>query len=101
MVTPERFELPTCGLGNHRSIHLSYGATFFKELLSIDLCRLSVSHGWRPLSLLALLKRPCLNILARDSFRRQIVEKLADNLELDFELVAMLGRVALVVGATP
>src|SRR5580698_10620733 len=27
MVTPERFELPTCGLGNHRSIHLSYGAT--------------------------------------------------------------------------
>lgn len=28
MVTPGRFELPTCGLGNRRSIHLSYGATF-------------------------------------------------------------------------
>ena len=27
MVTPGRFELPTCGLGNRRSIHLSYGAT--------------------------------------------------------------------------
>ena len=26
MVTPGRFELPTCGLGNRRSIHLSYGA---------------------------------------------------------------------------
>ena len=29
MVTPGRFELPTCGLGNRRSIHLSYGATCF------------------------------------------------------------------------
>ena len=28
MVTPGRFELPTCGLGNRCSIHLSYGATF-------------------------------------------------------------------------
>ena len=27
MVTPGRFELPACGLGNRRSIHLSYGAT--------------------------------------------------------------------------
>src|SRR5271165_6571337 len=27
VVTPGRFELPTCGLGNRRSIHLSYGAT--------------------------------------------------------------------------
>ena len=27
LVTPGRFELPTCGLGNRRSIHLSYGAT--------------------------------------------------------------------------
>ena len=27
MVTPGRFELPTCGLGNRRSIHLSYGAS--------------------------------------------------------------------------
>ena len=27
MVTLERFELPTCGLGNRRSIHLSYRAT--------------------------------------------------------------------------
>ena len=27
MVTPGRFELPTCGLGNRRSIHLSYGVT--------------------------------------------------------------------------
>src|SRR5580692_4539332 len=27
MVTPGRFELPTCGLGNRCSIHLSYGAT--------------------------------------------------------------------------
>ena len=26
MVTPGRFELPTCGLGNRRAIHLSYGA---------------------------------------------------------------------------
>ena len=26
LVTPGRLELPTCGLGNHRSIHLSYGA---------------------------------------------------------------------------
>ena len=26
MVTPGRFELPTCGLGNRCSIHLSYGA---------------------------------------------------------------------------
>ncbi len=26
LVTPGRFELPTCGLGNRRSIHLSYGA---------------------------------------------------------------------------
>ncbi len=26
VVTPGRFELPTCGLGNRRSIHLSYGA---------------------------------------------------------------------------
>ena len=25
MVTPGRLELPTCGLGNRRSIHLSYG----------------------------------------------------------------------------
>ncbi len=27
MVTLGRFELPTCGLGNRRSIHLSYRAT--------------------------------------------------------------------------
>ena len=27
-MTPGRFELPTCGLGNRCSIHLSYGATF-------------------------------------------------------------------------
>ena len=27
VVTPGRFELPTCGLGNRCSIHLSYGAT--------------------------------------------------------------------------
>ena len=25
MVPPRRFERPTCGLGNRRSIHLSYG----------------------------------------------------------------------------
>jgi hypothetical protein len=29
MVTPGRFELPTCGLGNRCSIHLSYGATTY------------------------------------------------------------------------
>jgi hypothetical protein len=28
MVTLGRFELPTCGLGNRRSIHLSYRATY-------------------------------------------------------------------------
>jgi hypothetical protein len=27
LVTPGRFELPTCGLGNRRSIHLSYGVS--------------------------------------------------------------------------
>ena len=27
MVPPRRFERPTCGLGNRRSIHLSYGGT--------------------------------------------------------------------------
>ena len=27
MLTLGRFELPTCGLGNRRSIHLSYRAT--------------------------------------------------------------------------
>ena len=27
LVTLGRFELPTCGLGNRRSIHLSYRAT--------------------------------------------------------------------------
>ena len=30
MVAPGRFELPTSGLGNRCSIHLSYGATFLK-----------------------------------------------------------------------
>ena len=34
MVTPGRFELPTCGLGNRRSIHLSYGATLRSEIPS-------------------------------------------------------------------
>ena len=34
MVTLGRFELPTCGLGNRRSIHLSYRAM-------IQLCRSS------------------------------------------------------------
>ena len=28
VVAPGRLELPTCGLGNHRSIHLSYGAAW-------------------------------------------------------------------------
>ena len=28
MEAPGRFELPTCGLGNRCSIHLSYGALF-------------------------------------------------------------------------
>ncbi len=28
VVTLGRFELPTCGLGNRRSIHLSYRARF-------------------------------------------------------------------------
>src|SRR6202167_3205798 len=38
MVTPARLELPTCGLGNRCSIHLSYGAT----CLSIG-----ILHGYR------------------------------------------------------
>ena len=29
MVPPRRFERPTCGLGNRRSIHLSYGGNPF------------------------------------------------------------------------
>jgi hypothetical protein len=31
MVTPGRFELPTNGLGNRCSIHLSYGATIRRD----------------------------------------------------------------------
>ncbi len=37
MVTPGRLELPTCGLGNRRSIHLSYGATFLSSYHTVSL----------------------------------------------------------------
>ena len=36
MVAPGRFELPTSGLGNRCSIHLSYGATL-QNMLIIDI----------------------------------------------------------------
>ena len=41
MVTPGRLELPTRSLGNCCSIHLSYGATFCKLLLIINLLQFS------------------------------------------------------------
>ena len=37
MVTLGRFELPTCGLGNRCSIHLSYGATRRNERYDLSL----------------------------------------------------------------
>src|ERR1019366_4611679 len=39
MVTPGRFELPTCGLGNRCSIHLSYGAMLCETNQSLALRR--------------------------------------------------------------
>ena len=37
MVAPGRFELPTSGLGNRCSIHLSYGAPFSNLLFHFSL----------------------------------------------------------------
>ena len=53
MVTLGRFELPTCGLGNRRSIHLSYRATSLeftpsKAVQSMDFVALAHEIGIRP-----------------------------------------------------
>lgn len=56
---------------------------------------ITIPCRWRPSAFVALLQEPGLNVLAGDSFRWQLVEMLADNLELDLELMVMLGRVAL------
>jgi hypothetical protein len=39
VVTLGRFELPTCGLGNRRSIHLSYRAIYMASLLQAEMER--------------------------------------------------------------
>ena len=47
MVTPGRLELPTRSLGNCCSIHLSYGATFRINNLTLYL-RSGSDHSWSP-----------------------------------------------------
>ena len=46
MVPPRRFERPTCGLGNRRSIHLSYGGT---PVILHTYKSLASSRNWRVL----------------------------------------------------
>ncbi len=43
LVTLGRFELPTCGLGNRRSIHLSYRATLARNYSILHRARLPFS----------------------------------------------------------
>ncbi len=46
LVTPGRFELPTCGLGNRRSIHLSYGAIFRNWRYPLSLPQTPFAQIW-------------------------------------------------------
>jgi hypothetical protein len=55
MVTPGRFELPTYGLGNRRSIQLSYGAMF--EINYLQSMRDSFAHFASPEILAPLRSR--------------------------------------------
>ena len=49
----------------------------------------------RPSAFVTPLQEPSLNVLARNSLRRQVVELLADDLELDLELMVVLRSVTL------
>jgi len=55
----------------------------------------AIPRGRGPFPLITLFEQPRLNILLRNPFDWQVIEMLADDLELDEKLVVMLRRVAL------